>query len=172
MAISRGKKDTLVADMENLLAEARVAVYALYQGLSVADVQELRKLARESDVKIRVIKNRLVKVAMAKVPALKDVDTSGLNGQLLYAVGSDDVAPAQVLDKFAKDHAALVIKGAFTLDGANLTDAEVKALAKLPSKNQLIAEVVAMLMSPVNDTVSALGGNMHGLLDAIATKNG
>jgi large subunit ribosomal protein L10 len=172
MAITKDKKQSLVADLTALLADAKMTVFAEYQGLSVADVQELRALARAQGVRIKIVKNRLVSVAMNEIAVYKDTDRSGLVGQLLYAISdTDEVAPASVLDKFAKAHDLLKIQGAFSGTGANLSDAEVKALASLPSKEQLIAEVVAQLLSPVHDITNGLAGNLHGMLDAIATKN-
>jgi large subunit ribosomal protein L10 len=171
MAISRDKKNTLVADMKEVLQDAKMTVFAQYQGLSVADVQELRKAAREAGVTIKVVKNRLVRVALSDIDTYKDTDTAALTGQLLYAISTEDeVAPAQVLDKFAKTHPALRLVGAFSGEGATLDTAEVKALAGLPSKNQLIGEVVAQLLSPVNDVTNALSGNLHALLDGVEAK--
>ena len=74
------------------------------------------------------------------------------------------------MNKFAKDHNALELKGAFSGDGSVLSEAEVKALADLPSKEQLIGQVVDMLLSPVNDITNGLSGNLHALLDGIADK--
>jgi large subunit ribosomal protein L10 len=171
MAITRDKKNTLVAEMSDVLQTAKMTVFAQYQGLSVADVQELRRAAREAGVIIKVVKNRLVRVALASNDTYKDTDTSALTGQLLYAISADDeVAPAQVLDQFAKTHPALVFVGAFSGEGAALNAAEVKALAGLPSKNQLIGEVVAQLLSPVHDITNALSGNLHALLDGVSAK--
>ena len=171
MAISRDKKNALVAELAELLANAKGTAFASYQGLSVADVQTLRRAAREAGVTIKVVKNRLVRVAMAANDTYKDTDTSLLTGQLVYAVsGDDEVAAAKVLDEFAKTHPALALVGGFSGEGAALSTDEVKALAGLPSKNQLIAEVVAQLLSPVHDTVSALSGNLHALLDGIEAK--
>ena len=172
MAISKDKKQQLVADLGALLSDAKMTVYAQYRGLSVADLQDLRAMAREAGVKIKIVKNRLVKVALGEVAVYKNTDTSGLEGQLLYAISSEDeVAPAQVLDKFAQTHEALSLKGAFSGEGNSLDETEVNALAKLPSKQQLIAQVVNMLESGVNDITNALSGNLHALLDGIsATK--
>ena len=171
MAISKDKKQQLVADLNELLSDAKMTVFAKYQGLTVAEMQELRKAARENNVKIKIVKNRLVRVAMGEVAVYKNTDTSALEGQLLYAVSNDDeVAPAQVLNKFAKDHNALELKGAFSGDGSVLSEAEVKALADLPSKEQLIGQVADMLLSPVNDITNGLSGNLHALLDGIADK--
>lgn len=171
MAISRDKKQTLVAELTELLTNAKGTAFAHYVGLSVADLQELRKAAREAGVVIKVVKNRLVRVALQDVAVYKDADTSSLTGQLVYAISADDeVAPAQVLDTFAKTHPNLVLAGGFSAEGLALSGADVTALAGLPSKNQLIAEVVAQLLSPVHDTVNALSGNLHSLLDGIEAK--
>lgn len=171
MAITRDKKQALVAKMAEQLSSSKLTVYAQYKDLSVADLQELRAMAREAGVTITVIKNRLVRVALSQVETYKDVDTSALEGQLLYAISADDeVAPAQVLDKFAKTHPALQFAGGFSDEGLALSADDVKALAGLPSKNQLIAEVVAQLLSPVHDVTNALSGNLHALLDGVEAK--
>ena len=168
MAISKDRKNTLVADLTELLGDAKATVYAKYQGLTVAELQELRKNARAAGVKIKVVKNRLVRVAMGQIAVYKDTDTTGLTGQLLYAVSSDDeVAPAKVLAEFAKNHQALNLVGGFSDLGKNLSEDEVKALASMPSKNELIAQVVAQLLSPVTDSVSALSGGLSGILSGL-----
>jgi len=171
MAITRDKKQALVSEITELLDASKMTVFAEYQGLSVADMQELRKKAREAGVTVKVTKNRLVRVAVSSTKALKDVDTSSLKGQLLYAVSdSDEVAPAQVLDKFAKEHDALKFVGAISGEAKLLSVDEVKNLAGLASKEQLIAEMVAQLLSPVHDVTNALSGNLHALLDGVEAK--
>ena len=72
--------------------------------------------------------------------------------------------------QFAKTHKALELKGAFSGDGKALNEAEVTDLSKLPSKEQLIGQVIAMLESGVNDITNALSGNLHALLDGVAEK--
>ena len=171
MAISRDKKQTLVAELTELLTNAKGTAFARYQGLGVAELQELRKAAREAGVTIKVVKNRLVRVAMSQVATYKETETDALVGQLVYAISSEDeVMPAKVLDEFAKTHPALQLAGGLSTEGAAINEADIKALAGLPSKDQLVAEVVAQLLSPVHDTVGALGGNLHGLLDGIEAK--
>lgn len=171
MAISRDKKNELVAEFTELLSNAKTTAFATYQGLSVADIQKLRANARENGVQIKVVKNRLVRVVLGGIAEYKDVDTSTLNGQLLYAIGlEDEVAPAKVLSEFAKTNDALVIAGGLSLEAGLLTADDVKALAALPSKSQLIAEVIAQLLSPVHDVTNALSGNLHALLDGVEAK--
>ena len=168
MAISKDKKNTLVADLTELLSSAKSTVFAKYQGLTVAELQELRKAAREAGVKIKVVKNRLVKVAMGQIAVYKDTDTTGLTGQLLYAISDDDeVAPAKVLAEFAKKHDALSLIGGFSDLGKTLSQDEVKSLAAMPSKNELIAQVVAQLLSPATDSISGLAGGLSGIISGL-----
>jgi len=172
MAISKDKKQQLVAELTELLEQAKMTVFAKYQGINVADMQKLRRAAREQGVKIKIVKNRLVGKAISDIDSYKEVDTAQLSGQLLYAISSDDeVAPAQVLDRFAKDHPELELVGAFSGEGANLDTAAVKSLAVLPSKEQLIAEVVATLLAPVGDVTSGLN-SLGGILSALEAKVG
>ena len=168
MAITKDKKNELVADLTELLTNAKTTVYAKYQGLTVAELQELRKAAREAGVKIKVVKNRLVRVAMNQIAVYKDTDTTGFTGQLLYAVSIDDeVAPAKVLATFAKTHEALDLVGGFSDLGNALSKDEVNALAAMPSKNELIAQVVAQLLSPVTDSISGLTGGLSGIISGL-----
>ena len=168
MAISKQKKDSLVADLTELLSNAKSTVFAKYQGLTVAELQELRKAAREAGVKIKVVKNRLVRVALGQIAVYKDADTTGLTGQLLYAISDDDeVAPAKVLAEFAKQHDALNLVGGFSDLGKTLSEDEVKTLAAMPTKNELIAQVVAQLLSPVTDSVSGLAGGLSGIVSGL-----
>ena len=171
MAISKDKKQALVRELAELFADAKGTAVAKYQGISVAELQDLRKSARAAGVTIKVVKNRLVRVAMSDSKTYKDTDSSALLGQLLYAFSNEDeVAPAKVLDEFAKTHPTLELVAGFSGEGLAQSDADVKALAGLPSKHQLIAEVVAQLLSPVHDTTNALSGNLHALLDGIGEK--
>lgn len=171
MAISRDKKNVLVSDLTDVLSATKLTAFAAYQGLTVPEVQELRRDARASGVTIKVVKNRLMRVAMQNIDAYKDTDTSALVGQLLYASSdSDEVAPAKVLDAFAKTHPALSLIGGFSAEGRALSTDEVKALAGLPSRDELIAQTIAQLLSPVHDTTNALSGNLHALLDGVEAK--
>lgn len=171
MAISRDKKQSLVSELAALLGDAKMTAFAKYEGLSVADLQELRRAAREQGVTIKVVKNRLVRVAMQQTEALKSTETGAMTGQLLYAISSEDeVAPAQVLAKFAKTHDALQLIGAFSGEGKALDTAEVQALATLPSKNELITQVLATLSSPLDGVLGGLSGNLHALLDGVEAK--
>ena len=171
MALTKAKKNEVVANVSELLAESKLTVVAEYKGTTVKAIQSLRKDAKENGTKVSVIKNRLVIKAIESSGKYKDIDVSALKGQLLYAFNADDeVAPAQVLNNFAKTNPSIQFVGAITPEGNFMSADEVKALAVLPSRLELIAQVVATLQSPVNDTMNALSGNLHALLDGIEAK--
>jgi large subunit ribosomal protein L10 len=171
MALSKEQKSTVVTNLTELLSSSKMTVVAEYKGMTVKSMQKLRKDANGNGTSVKVVKNRLVKQALSGVDALKGVDVSTLTGQLLYAFNdADEVAPAKALNDFAKTEPALQFVGAFTAEGAFISAEEVKALASLPSKNQLIAGVINTLNSPVRGVMSSLSGNLHGLLQGLEAK--
>jgi len=171
MALSKDQKNQVVSEVAEALTSSKMTVVAAYQGTTVKAIQQLRRDARENGTKIRVVKNRLVIQALQQVNNLKNVDTNALNGQLLYAFNSEDeVAPAQSLAAFAKTNPTIEFVGAISAEGKFLSADDVKALATLPGKEQLIAQVINTLLSPINDVTNALSGNLHALLDGIEAK--
>lgn len=171
MALTKQQKQEVINKVSALLKSSKMTVIAKYQGTSVKQMQALRREAKNNGTSVMVAKNRLVIKALQNNEQLKHTDVSELKGQLLYAFNAEDeIAPAQVLASFAKQHSALEFVGAIGADGTFISANEVKNLATLPSKNQLIAQVLATLDSPVNDIISALSGNLHGLLDGVKAK--
>ena len=171
MALTKAKKNEVVSEVADLLAASKMTVVAAYPGTTVKAMQALRKQARTNGTELRVVKNRLVIKAIQQNDSLKTADVSALNGQLMYVFNSEDeVAPAQILADFMKTNPSIQFVGAISADGKFLSKDEVTALAALPGKAQLIAEVVAMLASPLNDVTNALSGNLHALLDGVEAK--
>lgn len=171
MALTKDKKHAVVKEVAEALNASKMTVVATYQGTTVKAIQQLRRDARDGGTKLRVVKNRLFKQALQQTDTLKDVDASELKGQLLYAFNpNDEVAPAQVLAAFAKLNPSIEFVGAITAQGKFISKDEVTALAALPSKDNLIAQVIATLASPLNDVTNGLSGNLHALLDGIEAK--
>ena len=169
MALTKSEKDDVVAEVAELLSTSKMTVVAKFQGTTVKALQSLRKDAKATGTRVKVVKNRLVIKALQQNDALKSVDVSLLEGMLLYAFNAEDeVAPSQSLNTFAKANPTLEFVGAITAEGLFINADSVKDLAGLPSKNQLIAQVVATLLSPVHDVTNALSGNLHALLDGVA----
>lgn len=171
MALTREEKQKVVSEISTLLSESKMTVIAAYQGTPVKAMQGLRKQAADNGTRVQVVKNRLVIKALQQNKSMKDIDTSVLNGMLMYAFNAEDeVAPAQVLAKFAKTQPTVQFVGAITDEGKLLSAEEVKALSALPSKEQLIAGIINTLNSPVRGVMSSLSGNLHGLLQGLEAK--
>ncbi len=169
MALTKEKKNEIVKELTELLGSAKMTVVVKYEGTTVKAMQQLRAKAEENGTVVKVVKNRLVQKAFESTDTHKDVDTSAMQGMLMYAFNADDeVAPAQVIYEIAKSEKQLEFIGAFDATGKSLGADEVKALAQLPSREVMIATVINTLKSPVNGVMSGLKGNLHGLLDAVA----
>jgi len=171
MALTKKEKDAIVAEVSQLLADSKLTVVAKYEGTTVKALQGLRRDAKANGTLVKVVKNRLIIKAIEATTSLKDVKTDALEGMLLYAFNSsDEVAPAKSLNDFATKNPTLEFVGAITADGNFLDAASVKALAVLPSKEQLIAGILNTLNSPVRGVMSALTSNLHGLLQGLEAK--
>lgn len=171
MALKKTKKVEILSELDDLFASSKLTVVAKYRGLSVKAMQELRKEAKANDTRILVVKNRLVRRSIETNDTLKGADTSELKDQLLYAFNAnDEVSPAQVLHTFSKKEAALEFVGAITADGTFIGANDVKALATLPSKEQLIAGILNTLGSPVRNVMGGLSGGVSGILSGLEAK--
>jgi large subunit ribosomal protein L10 len=171
MAISRDKKNQLVAELTELFKSSKLAVGAVYAGLSVADLQELRQLAREAGVAIKVAKNRLVRVVLSNDEKFKSADTGDLTGQLVYAFSSEDeIAPAQVLAKFAKTHPTLDLVVGFDETGKTLDKPTIKALADLPTKEQLQGQLVSVIAAPLSGFLGVANGAQRGFAQVLSQR--
>lgn len=171
MALTKAKKQEVIDEVTSLLADSKMTVVAAYQGTSVKQLQALRKAAKENGTVVKVVKNRLVIQALKANDTYKDADTSALNAMLLYAFNpNDEVAPAQSLDQFAKKNPTIKFVGGFSSDGVFVSADEVSALAKLPSKNEMIAGIINTLNSPVNNVMGGLRGNLGGILQALEAR--
>ena len=171
MALTKNDKQDVIQEVSDLLASSKMTVVAKYEGTTVKALQALRRDAKANGTRVKVVKNRLVIQAIKNTANLKDADTSELTGMLLYAFnGEDEVGAAKSLNDFAKLNPTLQFVGGFNTDGEFVNADSVKALAVLPSKNELIAGVLGLLNSPIRGVMGSLSGNLHGLLDGVAAK--
>ncbi len=167
MALSKAKKQDIITEVTDLIGGSKLTVVAKYQGTTVKALQTLRRDAKTTGTRVNVVKNRLVIKALEQA-GKKDVDTSALNGMLLYAFNSEDeVAPAQVLHTFAKTNPTIQFVGAITADGLFIGPDDVKALATLPSKDQLRGMLVGTLAAPLSGFVNVMAGNVRGVLTVL-----
>ena len=167
MPLSKVKKEQIVNDVSDLLKITKMTVVANYKGTPVKSMQALRRQAKENGTTVKVVKNRLVMQALAKLDQYKAVDVSLLEGMLAYAFNDqDEVAAAASLANFAKSNPTLDFVGAITAEGNWLSADDVKSLAALPSKPQLIASVVALLGTPIRSVISA-SNNLPSIVAAL-----
>ncbi len=168
MAISRAAKEKTVDTLTGELGRIKLAVMTDYRGLTVREVEELRSLLRKEGMTYRVTKNTLLRLATSANPALADIDPTTFTGPMALALGFDDeVAPARVIFQYARTHNALEIVGAMTGDGTVLDAAQVKALATLPTREQMLAQVVGTIAAPLSGFVGVMAGNVRSIINLL-----
>ena len=153
MSLSMEQKQAMVAEVSEVLADSQAAILAEYRGLTVAQMTDLRARARKAGVYVRVVKNTLVRRAVAGSPfeCLKD----HLTGPLAFAASQDPVAVAKLLVDFAKDNDKLrVMTG--SMGGRLISGAEMQALARLPSREVLLSMLLGTMRAPVQKFVQTL----------------
>ena len=167
--MKRTEKEQLVTELRDKIQGASALYYTDFTGLNVKGMTELRRRFRRAGIDYVVIKNTL---------ALRAVNESGLTGSRLkgptgIVVGKDPVTAAKVLSDFAKENEQKpVVKGGL-LDGRAIEPAQVSKLASLPSREQLLAELGAGMMSPMAAFAGALNGLLYmfaGALEALKTQ--
>jgi large subunit ribosomal protein L10 len=153
VGLNLNDKKAVVAEVAAQVASAQTIAIAEYRGIEVGDLTVLRKKARESGVYLRVLKNTLVRRAVADTPFAGLADH--MVGPLIYSVSADPVAAAKVLSDFAKTNDKLVLK-AGSYAGKVLDKAGVQALASVPSREELLSKLLYVMQAPVAGFVRGL----------------
>lgn len=153
MGLNLNDKKAVVAEVSAQVANAQTIVIAEYRGIEVTDLTVLRRKARESGVYLRVLKNTLVRRAVAGTEFAGLADQ--MVGPLIYSVSTDPVAAAKVLNDFAKTNDKLVLK-AGSYAGQVLDKAGVQALASVPSREELLSKLLYVMQAPVAGFVRGL----------------
>jgi large subunit ribosomal protein L10 len=167
--MKKAEKEQLVADLRDKLKSAQSLYYTDFTGLNVKRMTELRRRLKRAGVDYVVIKNTL---------ALRAVNESGLVGEKLkgptgLVVGKDPVAAARVLTEFAKEFEDRPSMKGGLLQGKAINNAQVKRMASLPSREQMLADLAASMQSPMAAFVGALSGPLYmfaGALDALKSQ--
>ena len=151
--MDRAQKEKVVEELGQIFESSGVIVVAHYAGLTVAEMQELRGRMSEAGGSVRVAKNKLAKIALEGTPNASIADL--LTGMTVLAYSEDPVAAAKVADAYAKDNDKLVILGG-AMAGTALDIDGVKAVAKLPSRDELIASIAACIGAPASNIAGIL----------------
>jgi len=153
VALNREAKAVVIDDVSAQLAQAQSVILAEYRGLDVANITELRKKARDAGVYLRVLKNTLVRRSVAGTPFEMLADK--MVGPLIYGISTDPVAAAKVMNDFAKANEVFVIK-AGAMPNYLMDAAGVKALASMPSRDELLSKLLGTMQAPVAQFVRTL----------------
>jgi len=165
--VDRAQKEKVVEELGQIFESSGVVVVARYEGLTVAEMQGLRVMMRKAGGAVRVAKNRLAKIALEGKPCASIAGL--LSGMTVLAYSEDPVAAAKVVQDFVKDNKKLVVLGG-AMGKAALDPAGVEAVAKMPSREELIASVVACIGAPASSLAGAIGApaaNIAGILSTI-----
>jgi len=166
--VERAEKDALVSTLNGVFSDAGVVVVTHYSGLNVAELSELRRDMAEAGASFRVTKNRLAKRALEGTPASEITDL--FSGPTAIGVSDDPVAAPRILAKFAKANDKLIIRGGI-MGETVLDESGVKALADLPSLDELRGKIVGMLNTPatrIAGVLAAPGGQVARVIAAKA----
>lgn len=165
--MDRAQKEKVVEELGQIFETSGVVVVARYEGLTVAQMQGLRAMMREAGGSVRVAKNRLAKIALEGKPCASIGKL--LTGMTVLAYSQDPVAAAKVVDAYARTNDKFVILGGAM--GATELDPEgVKAVATMPSREELIAQVVGCIGAPAASIAGAIGApaaNIAGILKTL-----
>ena len=162
--MDRTQKQAFVDDLHGALSKAKAVVVAHYAGLNVSNLTDLRGRLRKAGAQLKVSKNRLAKRALEGTPFTGIADM--LKGPTAIAFSEDVIAPAKVVAAFAKDHERLVILGG-AIGDRKLDAAGVKALATLPSLDELRAKIVGLVQAPAQKLVGVIAAPAGGLARVI-----
>ena len=164
--MDRAQKEQLVDELGQIFESSGVVVVAHYEGLTVAEMQDLRARARDVDASVRVAKNKLAKIALEGKPCASIADH--LTGMTVLTFSEDPVAAAKVAQGFAKDNDKLVIlvgaMGETALDVAG-----VKAVSEMPSREELIASIAGCIGAPASNIAGAIGAPSSNIASIIST---
>lgn len=155
MPLTKQQKTTRVQEVGSDISAASGVVFLAYDALNIADSNELRDKLYEAGCSMKVVPKRLLKIALSG--ANFTFDPMNHEGQMAIITGSDAVSPAKILADFAKGKENLRLV-AGVLEGKEIAAAEVSALAKLPSKQQLLGQLVGVLSGPMRGFAQVLSG--------------
>jgi len=162
MAVTRKEKEEILGELEASLEGAKSVVFADYRGTTVKKIDELRKKLRAEQVSTRVAKVTLIRKALEK----QGVDTSALDFKAPVAMlvsKEDEVSPARIVSDFAKENKSIqVLMG--VMENKVISADQVKALASLPSKQELYGQVVGTIAAPISGFVNVLSGNLRNIV--------
>ena len=168
MPKTRKQKEEIIKNLIEKLDRSKSIVFTNYQGLTVAEMQELRSKMQKHNIDYNVVKNTLLKIAMGKSSLAEIKDQLSYSGPYALAFNyKDEVSAAKILYNFSEEHESLkIICG--ILDKKLLSKDEMISLAKLPNKEELLIRVLSIVAQPVSGLVNVLAAKIRSLILVIA----
>lgn len=164
--LTKNQKIQLVNELTEKIKEAKSTVFVDFKGLKVKDSTSLKKTLRTQGGQMIVIRKTLLDIAL-KNAGIENANIKGLEGQIAICFSnSDEVSVAKILDTFAKTNQNVKMLGG-SLGKEIMDGAQVKALAKIPAKEQLLGQLVGTLNAPISGFVNVLAGNIRGLVQVL-----
>jgi large subunit ribosomal protein L10 len=162
---TRQQKEVITKELTEKLKASKAVVFSDFKGLTMEDLTKLRQELRTENISLKVVKKTLINIALKEAGI--EADAKKMEGQIAIAISEkDEVAAAKIISKFAKANNNLKVVGGI-LEGKELGVDEVIALAKLPSKQELLAKFVGTINAPVSNFVNVLSGNLSGFVRAL-----
>ncbi len=164
--LTRNQKHELVKELTEKIKAAKSVVFVDFKGLKVKDATILKKSLRAAEVEYVVVRKTLIDIAL-KNAGIEGANIAKVEGQVALSLSvADEVVGAKIIDTFAKTNENVKMLGG-VLGTQLMTAAEVKALAKVPSREQLLGQLVGTLNAPVSGFVNVLAGNLRGLVQVL-----
>ena len=164
--MDRAQKEKVVEELGQIFESSGVVVVAHYTGLTVAEMQDLRARMRGVGGSVRVAKNRLAKIALEGKPCASMGEL--LTGMTVLSYSEDPVAAAKVCEEFAKGNSKFEILGG-AMGSTVLDRAGVEAVSKMPSREELIASIVACIGAPAANIAGAIGAPASNIASILST---
>ncbi len=164
--MDRAQKEVVVGELGQIFADSGVVVVAHYEGLTVAEMTDFRLRMKNAGGGVRVAKNKLAKIALKGTPG--EGMGNLLKGMTVLAYSEDPVAAAKAVEAFTKDNKKLVVLGG-AMGATPLDEAGVKAVASMPSREELIASIVACIGAPGSQLVAAIGAPAADIAGILTT---
>lgn len=163
--LTRKNKEKIVKDLTEKVKDSKSVVFTDFKGVKVKDLTELKKELRKEGIDFKVSRKTLINIAFKEAGI--EINTKDMEGQVAVSTSSnDEVAPAKIINNFSKKNENLKILGG-VLEKKMMSIEQIKSLAILPSKEELLGKLVGTIQAPISGFVNVCAGNIRGLVQVI-----
>ncbi|NCO23052.1 50S ribosomal protein L10 [bacterium (Candidatus Moisslbacteria) CG12_big_fil_rev_8_21_14_0_65_36_11] len=167
MAKTKKEKEKIVSELVEDFKKAKSLLFTNYYGLPVKEIRELRKILKEKDYKYKVVRKSLIKLSLEKAGFL-DFDIKKIGSANGIVIGDDEIEPLRIIVKFMKERPVFQVESGL-IENKFVTKGEIEAISKLPSKQELLAQVVFAIKSPLARLLNVCQYNSRNLVYVLAS---